>query len=108
MKIALQEDKDSRSDLAVFPPASLSLADVLFVLILIPLMDKIIYPWLDRKGWKLSVFNRISIGKYDDLCQMYNEIVHLAQLFSAEMNYLAHVKFAIYLVMNKFSSKCLN
>lgn len=108
MKIALQEDKDSRSDHAVIPPASLSLADVLFVLILIPLMDKIIYPWLDRKGWKLSVFNRISIGKYDDLCQMYNEIVHLAQLFSAEMNYLAHVKFAIYLVMNKFSSKCLN
>lgn len=107
MKIALQEDKDSRSDLAVIPPASLSLADVLFVLILIPLMDKIIYPWLDRKGWKLSVFNRISIGKYDDLCQMYNEIVHLAQLFSAEM-YYAHVKFAIYLVMNKFSSKCLN
>ena len=108
MKIALQEDKDSRSDLAVIPPASLSLADVLFVLILIPLMDKIIYPWLDRKGWKLNVFNRISIGKYDDLCQMYNEIVHLAQLFSAEMYYLAHVKFAIYLVMNKFSSKCLN
>lgn len=108
MKIALQEDKDSRSDLAVIPPASLSLADVLFVLILIPLMDKIIYPWLDRKGWKLSVFNRISIGKYDDLCQMYNEIVHLAQLFSVEMYYLAHVKFAIYLVMNKFSSKCLN
>ena len=68
MKIALQEGKDSRSDLAVIPPASLSLADVLFVLILIPLMDKIIYPWLDRKGWKLSVFNRISIGKYDDLC----------------------------------------
>lgn len=71
MKIALQEDKDSHSDLAVIPPASLSLADVLFVLILIPLMDKIIYPWLDRKGWKLSVFNRISIGKYDDLCQMF-------------------------------------
>ena len=68
MKIALREDKDSHSDLAVIPPASLSLADVLFVLILIPLMDKIIYPWLDRKGWKLSVFNRISIGKYDDLC----------------------------------------
>lgn len=107
MKIALQEDKDSRSDLAVIPPASLSLADVLFVLILIPLMDKIIYPWLDRKGWKLSVFNRISIGKYDDLCQMYNEILN-SQLFSAEMYYLAHVKFAIYLVMNKFSSKCLN
>lgn len=107
MKIALQEDKDSRSDLAVIPPASLSLADVLFVLILIPLMDKIIYPWLDRKGWELSVFNRISIGKYDDLCQMYNEILNL-QLFSAEMYYLAHVKFAIYLVMNKFSSKCLN
>lgn len=66
MEIGFYKDSDASEDRAVIPPASLSLADVLFVLILIPFMDKIVYPWLDRKGWKLSVFNRISIGKYDD------------------------------------------
>ena len=43
-------------------PAWLSLVDVSFVLVLIPIMDKVFYPWLDRKGWSLSVFTRISIG----------------------------------------------
>ena len=46
------------------PPAWLSLVDIIFVLILIPILDKRIYPWLDRKGWSLSVFTRISIGKF--------------------------------------------
>lgn len=46
----------------VVVPAWLSLADVCFVLMLIPIMDKIVYPWLDKKGWRLSVFKRISIG----------------------------------------------
>ena len=46
-------------------PAWLSLVDVCFVLVLIPIMDKFVYPWLDRKGWHLSVFTRISIGKYN-------------------------------------------
>ena len=45
-------------------PAWLSLVDVCFVLMLIPIMDNIVYPWLDKKGWRLSVFTRISIGKY--------------------------------------------
>jgi len=40
--------------------------DIIFVLILIPILDKKIYPWLDRKGWSLSVFTRISIGKFSD------------------------------------------
>jgi len=40
--------------------------DIIFVLILIPILDKRIYPWLDRKGWSLSVFTRISIGKFSD------------------------------------------
>lgn len=43
-------------------PAWLSLVDVCFVLMLIPVMDKMVYPWLDKKGWRLSVFTRISIG----------------------------------------------
>lgn len=45
-------------------PAWLNLVDVCFVLMLIPIMDKIVYPWLDKKGWRLSVFKRISIGEY--------------------------------------------
>ncbi|KAJ7377294.1 hypothetical protein OS493_030106 [Desmophyllum pertusum] len=63
MKISLINDTiDSAEDLRQVPPAWLSLVDVIFVLILIPVMDKWIYPWLDRKGWSLSVFTRISIG----------------------------------------------
>ena len=68
MKISLINDTiDSAEDLRQVPPAWLSLVDVIFVLILIPVMDKWIYPWLDRKGWSLSVFTRISIGKYSNL-----------------------------------------
>ena len=67
MKVSLINDtKDSADDLSVVPPAWLSLVDVIFVLILIPILDKRIYPWLDRKGWSLSVFTRISIGKFSD------------------------------------------
>lgn len=44
-------------------PAWLTLVDVSFVLVLIPIMDKLVYPWLDKKGWGLSIFTRISIGK---------------------------------------------
>ena len=67
MKLSLINDtKDSTDDLSLVPPAWLSLVDVIFVLILIPILDKRIYPWLDRKGWSLSVFTRISIGKFSD------------------------------------------
>ena len=68
MKIGFSSDTDSKKDHAVIPVASISLVDVLFVLILIPIMDKWIYPWLDRKGWSLSAFTRMSIGKYSDSC----------------------------------------
>lgn len=64
MRISIYKDTvDSSDDLRKVPPAWLSLVDVVFVLILIPIMDKWIYPWLDRKGWSPSVFTRISIGK---------------------------------------------
>lgn len=64
MKIIPQ--KDNAKDLSGVSPAWLSLVDIIFVLILIPILDKRIYPWLDRKGWSLSVFTRISIGKFSD------------------------------------------
>lgn len=67
MRISLFNDtNDSTKDLSVVPPAWLSLVDVVFVLILIPILDKRFYPWLDKKGWSLSVFTRISIGKFSD------------------------------------------
>jgi len=67
MRLSLFNDaNDSTEDLKAIPPAWLSLVDVIFVLILIPILDKRIYPWLDRKGWSLSVFTRISIGKFTD------------------------------------------
>ena len=63
MKLSL-DPHDAVEDIneAHVVPAWLSLVDVLFVLVLIPLMDKLVYPWLDMKGWSLSVFMRISIG----------------------------------------------
>ena len=67
MRLSLFNDtNDSKEDLSAVPPAWLSLVDVIFVLILIPILDKRIYPWLDRKGWSLSVFTRISIGRLSD------------------------------------------
>lgn len=54
---------DSDGDRAVIPAASLSLADVVVVLLVIPLMDKIVYPWLDRRGWGMTLSKRILVGK---------------------------------------------
>ena len=44
------------------PAAWLSLFDVIFLIILIPLMDRVIYPYLDRKGFVLSLRIRILVG----------------------------------------------
>ena len=63
MKLSF-DPSDANEDIkhAGVVPAWLSLVDVVFVLVLIPIMDRVLYPWLDRKGWGLSVFTRISIG----------------------------------------------
>ena len=63
MKLSV-DPSDANEDIkqASVVPAWLSLVDVVFVLVLIPVMDRVLYPWLDRKGWGLSVFTRISIG----------------------------------------------
>lgn len=88
MEIGFYQDSDAIEDHAVIPPASLSLADVLFVLILIPFMDKIVYPWLDRKGWKLSVFNRISIGMFFAVASM----IVAGGVETARLNDTSHCK----------------
>ena len=59
----LSFDPDDKKEGVHVIPAWLTLVDVSFVLVLIPIMDKLVYPWLDKKGWGLSIFTRISIGK---------------------------------------------
>ncbi|XP_074640754.1 solute carrier family 15 member 4-like [Tubulanus polymorphus] len=45
-----------------FSAATLSLFDVVVIIILIPLMDKVLYPYFDRKGRPLTLFSRITVG----------------------------------------------
>ena len=42
--------------------AWLTLFDVIILLVLIPIMDRIIYPWIRRKGWNFSMVKRMIIG----------------------------------------------
>lgn len=44
--------------------AWLMLFDVIMLLFLIPIMDRIIYPWIRRKGWNFSMVKRMSIGLF--------------------------------------------
>ena len=46
------------------PTAWLSLFDVIFVLLVLPFVDRVLYPALDRRGWKLSTRQRIVIGMF--------------------------------------------
>ena len=44
------------------PQAWLSLFDVIFLIIMLPIMDRLIYPWLDRRGQSPSLRARIAVG----------------------------------------------
>ena len=44
------------------PIAWLSLCDVLCIIILLPLFDRVIYPAMDRRGYSPSVRSRIILG----------------------------------------------
>ncbi|XP_070572643.1 solute carrier family 15 member 4-like [Ptychodera flava] len=44
------------------PASWLMLFDVLLLLVLIPIMDRLVYPCLDRRGCHLSMLKRIAIG----------------------------------------------
>ncbi|XP_067125178.1 solute carrier family 15 member 4-like [Centruroides vittatus] len=46
------------------PAAWLTLFDIVFLLIFIPLMDRVIYPCLDRRGKKIPLLCRISLGMF--------------------------------------------
>ena len=42
--------------------AWLMLFDVVMLVVLIPIMDRIIYPWIRHKGWNFSMVKRMTIG----------------------------------------------
>ncbi|WAR02042.1 S15A4-like protein [Mya arenaria] len=42
--------------------AWLTLFDVVLLIILIPVMDKIIYPWINSQGWSFTMVKRILVG----------------------------------------------
>ncbi|XP_067014683.1 solute carrier family 15 member 4 [Anabrus simplex] len=44
------------------PTAWLSLFDQIFILALIPLMNSVIYPYLDRHGYRVTLLSRIAFG----------------------------------------------
>jgi hypothetical protein len=60
------------------PTAWLSLFDQVFILALIPLMNGIIYPTLDKIGVRVSLLTRI--GKYFQLCLIMGREVYLMTL----------------------------
>ena len=44
--------------------AWLFLFDVVLLIILIPIMDRIIYPWIRQKGWNFSMDKRMILGLF--------------------------------------------
>ncbi|XP_033123110.1 solute carrier family 15 member 4-like [Anneissia japonica] len=47
-----------------FPVASLSLFNNISLLLLIPILDTVVYPFLERKGYKLTQLKRIGFGMF--------------------------------------------
>lgn len=69
---------------ALFPPnaeladttfkvtvAWLMLFDVAMLVVLIPIMDRIVYPWIRAQGWNFSLFHRIIIGCLFAVCAIF-------------------------------------
>ncbi|XP_077995532.1 solute carrier family 15 member 4-like [Glandiceps talaboti] len=52
------------------PAAWLTLFDIILLLILIPIMDRCVYPCLERRGYNLSMLKRIAIGMVFSVCAM--------------------------------------
>ncbi|XP_052261107.1 solute carrier family 15 member 4-like isoform X2 [Dreissena polymorpha] len=42
--------------------AWLSLCDVLLLILLIPFMDRVVYPWMQGKGWTFTMITKILVG----------------------------------------------
>ncbi len=53
------------------PPAWLSLFDVIAVILLLPFLDRIIYPWLDRHGGNFTLLRRMILGMLFSVLAMF-------------------------------------
>ena len=49
-----------------FPAAWLFLFNSLIIVILLPIMEKCVYPWLAKRGYKMIPLTRISIGRFEN------------------------------------------
>jgi peptide/histidine transporter 3/4 len=52
------------------PAAWLSLFNVIFILLLLPLLDKVVYPLLDKYNYSPSLRTRILIGMFFSMMSM--------------------------------------
>ncbi len=50
-----------------FPAAWLYFFNAVVIVILLPIMEKLVYPWLTKRGYEMIPLTRISIGKFTGL-----------------------------------------
>ena len=55
---------------ASIPISSLNLFDTLAVLLMAPILDKYVFPWLDKRGWALTSIHKVQIGLFFSLLSM--------------------------------------
>ena len=48
-----------------FPAAWLLLFNAITIVVLLPIMEKFVYPWLSKRGYRVIPLTRISIGKFE-------------------------------------------
>ena len=48
-----------------FPAAWLLLFNAITIVVLLPIMEKFVYPWLSKRGYRIIPLTRISIGKFE-------------------------------------------
>ena len=50
-----------------FPAAWLYFFNAVVIVILLPIMNRFVYPWLTKRGYDMFPLTRISIGKFRGL-----------------------------------------
>ncbi|CAH1243902.1 SLC15A4 [Branchiostoma lanceolatum] len=64
LRLFSSDEEDPENEPWSMPVAALNLFYVVPVMVLVPTMDKIVYPFLDRKGIHLTMLKRIGIGMF--------------------------------------------
>ncbi|KAG1678729.1 Solute carrier family 15 member 4 [Nymphon striatum] len=76
------------------PQAWLILCDTIFVLIFLPVMDRVVFPFLDKRGHHMSLLTRINIGMFLASLSMFTAGVletYRLRLFSEDRFNKLHV-----------------